>query len=204
LLLAARAHGLGTAGDLADYYRIPIGQARRRLAEMAASGTLREVKVAGWREPAYLHPEARRPRRIEAAALLSPFDPLIWHRPRTARLFAFHYRIEIYTPQARRRWGYYVLPFLLGDRLVARVDLKSDREARCLLVQAAHLEPRRNAQRTAQALAAELRTMASWLGLEDVAVRRRGRLSPALADALRSSPPRAAATASIAGSFPSL
>jgi len=185
LRLAARAHGLGTATDLADYYRMPIGEARRLLQDLAGSGELREVRVQGWRERAYLHPEARSPRRIEASALLSPFDPLIWHRPRTSRLFGFDYRIEIYTPRARRRWGYYVLPFLLGDRLVARVDLKADRGASRLRVEAAHLEPRTEADRVADALAPELLAMASWLGLESVAVRRRGRFAPALAAAMR-------------------
>jgi uncharacterized protein YcaQ len=186
LRLAARAHGVGTAADLADYYRMPIGEARRRLAEMAEAGDLSEARVEGWREPVFLHPEARRPRRIAAAALLSPFDPLIWHRPRTARLFGFDYRIEIYTPRARRRWGYYVLPFLFGDRLAARVDLKADRAARRLRVPAAHLEAGVDPGPVAEALAGELRAMADWLGLAGVTVGRRGRFAPALAAAVRS------------------
>jgi uncharacterized protein YcaQ len=142
LLLAARAHGIGTAADLADYYRMPVREARRPLAELLAAGELREVAVEGWREPAYLHARAERPRRVEASALLSPFDPVVWYRPRTARLFGFDYRLEIFLPREKRRWGYYVLPFLLGDRLVARVDLKSDRARRRLCVLAAHLEDR--------------------------------------------------------------
>jgi len=186
LRLAVRAHGIGTTTDLADYYRMPIGDARRRIGEMVQAGDLMESRVEGWREPVYMRPGARRPRRIEAAALLSPFDPLIWHRPRTARLFGFDYRIEIYTPRARRRWGYYVLPFLLGDRLVARVDLKADRQARRLRVLAAHLERGEEADRVAGSLGAELLAMAGWLGLDTVTVGRRGRFAPALAAAVRS------------------
>jgi uncharacterized protein YcaQ len=186
LHLAARAHGIGTAGDLADYYRMPIREARLRLGELADAGELHAVRVEGWREPAYLHPEARLPRRIEAAALLSPFDPVVWCRPRAARLFGFDYRVEIFVPQARRRWGYYVLPFLLGDRLVARVDLKADRAARRLLVPAAYLEPGSETGPVAAALAAELRTMATWLGLDAVAVGRRGDFARPLATAVRS------------------
>jgi uncharacterized protein YcaQ len=186
LRLAALSDGVGTAADLADYYRMPVREARVGLAELAASGTLREVRVEGWPEPAYLHAQARIPARIEAAALLSPFDPVVWYRPRTARLFGFDYRLEIFVPERQRRWGYYVLPFLLGDRLVARVDLKADRAARRLRVIAGYLEPGARAGPVARALAAELRTMARWLGLETVAVERRGDLARPLAAALRS------------------
>jgi uncharacterized protein YcaQ len=185
LRLAARAHGVGTAGDLADYYRMSITQARRDIAELVSAGELREVRVEGWREPAYLHPEAKRPARMDAAALLSPFDPVVWHRPRAARLFDFDYRIEIFVPEAKRRWGYYVLPFLLGDRLVARVDLKADRGKRLLLVPAAHLEPAAKPAVVAAALATELRLMAAWLGLDTVIVGQRGNLARRLADAVR-------------------
>jgi uncharacterized protein YcaQ len=182
---AARAHGVGTAADLADYYRMPIGEARPRLAELVAAGELREARVEGWREPAYLDPEARLPRRIDAAALLSPFDPVVWYRPRAERLFAFDYRIEIFVPQAKRKWGYYVLPFLLGDRLVARVDLKADRAGRCLLVPAAYLERGAEPGAVATALAAELQRMAAWLGLDSIAVGRRGDFVRPLAAAVR-------------------
>ena len=185
LCRAARAYGVGTADDLADYYRMPIRETRPRLAELVEAGELREVRVEGWRQPAYLHPEARVPKRIEAATLISPFDPLIWYRARVARLFDFEYRVEIFVPQAKRRWGYYVLPFLLGDRLTARVDLKADRTRRRLLVLAAHLEPHSQPEPVAHALAAELRTMAGWLGLESVVVERRGDFARPLAAAVR-------------------
>ena len=185
LRLAARAHGVGTAGDLADYYRMPIREARQRLAELVEARALREVKVEGWREIAYLHPEARLPRRIEAAALLSPFDPVVWYRPRAARLFGFDYRFEIFVPQAQRKWGCYVLPFLLGDRLVARVDLKADRSERRLLVLAAYLEPEAKPGVVADALATELRTLAMWLGFSSIVVGRRGNFARPLAAAIR-------------------
>jgi len=186
LRLSARAHGVGTADDLADYYRMPVREARPRLAELVEAGELRNVKVEGWRQPAYLDAKARVPGRIDAATLLSPFDPLIWYRARAARLFDFEYRVEIFVPQAKRRWGYYVLPFLLGDRLVARVDLKADRTNRRLLVLAAHIEPHAQPGPVAGALAAELRTMAGWLGLESVVVEQRGDLARPLAAAVRS------------------
>jgi uncharacterized protein YcaQ len=178
---AARGHGVGTAADLADYYRMPVREARPRLAELVAAGELDEVRVEGWREPAYLHPQARLPARIDASTLLSPFDPVIWFRARAARLFDFDYRVEIFVPREKHRWGYYVLPFLLGDRLVARVDLKADRSERRLLVPAAYLERGAEAGVVADALAAELRTLAGWLGLDSVAVGTRGDFARQLA-----------------------
>ncbi len=185
LRLAARSHGVGAAGDLADYYRMPIREARQRIAELVEAGELREVKIEGWREPAYLHPKAKLPSRIEASALLSPFDPVVWHRPRAARLFNFDYRIEIYTPQEKRRWGYYVLPFLFGERLAARIDLKADRAGQRLLVLAAYVEPGVEPGDVANALAAELRTMAEWLGLDSISVERRDGFARKLAVAVR-------------------
>ena len=150
-----------------------------------AIGELREVTVEGWPEPGYLDPAARDPGQIEAAALVSPFDPVVWHRPRAARLFGFEYRIEIWVPARLRKWGYYVLPFLLGDRLVARVDLKADRPGRRLLVRAAYREPDTDAGAVADPLAGELRVMAGWLGLDTVTVERRGPFARDLAVAVR-------------------
>jgi uncharacterized protein len=186
VLLAARANGVATAKDLADYYRMPPREARQRVAELSASGALREVRVEGWKEPAFLHPDARVPRAIDAAALLSPFDPVIWFRPRAERLFDLDYRIEIYVPREKRKYGYYVLPFLLGERFAGRVDLKADRVAGCLRVLGAFVEPHARADDVAPALARELRTMAAWLDLSDVSVARRGTLARALAAALGS------------------
>ena len=185
LRLAGRALGIATAADLADYYRMPIQEARPRLAELVEAGELREVRVEGWGAPAYLHREARVPRSIDAASLLSPFDPVVWYRPRAQRLFQFEYRIEIFVPQPQRKWGYYVLPFLLGERLVARVDLKADRAARRLRVLAAYLEPGADSGTVAQALASELATWAGWLGLDAVAVEKRSSFARALAAAVR-------------------
>jgi uncharacterized protein len=182
---AARAQGVGTADDLADYYRMPIREARPRITELVEAGELRQVQVEGWRQPAYLHPQAQAPQRIDAASLLSPFDPLIWYRKRAARLFDFDYRIEIFVPQPKRRWGYYVLPFLLGEKLVARVDLKADRTNGRLLVPAAYIEPHAKPGPVANALASELRTMADWLGLESIVVERRGDFVKPLDAALR-------------------
>ncbi len=190
--IAARALGIATATDLRDYFRMAAADTDPAIAALAEEGALLPVKVEGWPMQAYLHRDARRPRRVTAAALLAPFDPLVWDRARAERLFDFHYRIEIYTPAEKRAYGYYVLPFLLGERLVGRVCLKADRQARLLRVNSAHGEPGAPAE-TAEALAGELRAMAAWLELDDIELAPVGDLAPALADAL--APRRARASA---------
>ena len=184
LRIAARAHGIGTAKDLADYHRLNIPKARPLVEELADAGELVRVRVPGWTDAAFLDPDARQPRRVAARALLSPFDSLIWQRTRTQQLFGFRYRIEIYVPQPKRVHGYYVLPFLLGESLVARVDLKSDRKDSALLVQSAWGEVGIDERHVAAELADELRLMADWLGLERVVVRPKGDLHRNLARAV--------------------
>jgi uncharacterized protein YcaQ len=185
LALAGRALGVATVSDLCDYYRLNIPKSKAALAELVEAGRLAPVEVEGWSRPAYLDPQARRPRQISARTLLSPFDSLVWERDRTERLFGFRYRIEIYTPAAKRVYGYYVLPFLFGTELVARVDLKSDRKASALLVPAAWREPGVPGDEVAPELIVELRELADWLGLDRVVVGERGDLSAALARVAR-------------------
>ncbi|WP_167097379.1 DNA glycosylase AlkZ-like family protein [Amycolatopsis granulosa] len=177
---AATALGVASEPDLRDYYRLGPEASRRAVAELVEAGVLEQVEVRGWRGPAYRVAGARMPRKVTGRALLCPFDPLIWERARTERLFGFRYRIEIYVPEPKRVHGYYVFPFLLDGELVARVDLKSDREAGVLRVPGAFAEPGADVPRVAAELAGELRVMASWLGLGDVVVGERGDLAPVL------------------------
>ena len=180
VLRAATAHGIGTESDLRDYYRLQRSQTLPAIAELVAEGELEPVEVAGWDKPAYLRAGAATPRRIEGAALLCPFDPLVFCRPRIERIFDFHYRIEIYTPEHKRVHGYYVFPFLLDGELVGRVDLRAERAKGRLLVPGAFAEPGHGTAETAAALRDSLREMADWLELDDIVFGERGDLAPLL------------------------
>lgn len=180
---ASSAHGIGTIRCFADYFRVGVRPATAAVEELVRQSILEPVTVRGWDRPVFRHVEAKLPRKASGRALLSPFDSLVFERRRLQELFNFHYRIEIYTPPAKRKYGYYVLPFLLRDRLVARVDLKADRGRGNLLVRGSYAEPAAPAD-TAVELAAELWTMAAWLGLADVVVEPRGDLAAPLAAAV--------------------
>lgn len=180
---AARAHGIATLTCLADYFRLPSADARSAVTTLVDDGTLVQTRVAGWDRTAYLHHRAATNPRVWARALLSPFDPLVFERARTQNLFGFRYRIEIYVPRHKRQYGYYVLPFLLGNRLVARVDLKADRAGGKLIVHSAWAEPGAGSKMAGE-LAAELQLLSTWLELDDIAVARHGDLADALARAI--------------------
>jgi hypothetical protein len=184
---SAASLGVATLQDLADYYRMSTRDVAPRIRELVEEGVLQTVDVEGWSEPGYLARSARLPRRIRGASLLSPFDPVVWFRPRVERIFDFSYRIEIYVPKEKRRWGYYVLPFRLGDRLTARIDLKADRKNRVLQVQSAHPETGTDEEETVIALARELRSLAEWLQLESISVVSSDRFSRSLARSVTAS-----------------
>ncbi len=176
--LSSAALGVAAFAELRDYFRLPLADARRALAELVENGDLQTVGVDGWNSEAYMPKNQKIPRATpRCCALLSPFDPLVWQRTRAERLFGFSYRIEIYTPSPKRRFGYYVLPFLLGDRFAARLCLKSDRKRDTLLVNAAHGEDGADPAEASGALATELHDLARFLGLEKIRVGRKGNLS---------------------------
>lgn len=180
LKLASRAFGVATLHDLADYYRISARVAAPLVQNLVEEGELSPVRVEGWDEQAYLSSAARLPRSIAGVSLLSPFDPVVWFRPRAERLFDFHYRIEIYVPADKRRWGYYVLPFRVGDRIVGRVDLKADRQTQQLLVLNAHEEDSVDVDHCCESLATELHALKDWLGLDTIRIERTSRFSKRL------------------------
>ncbi|MDG2428714.1 MAG: crosslink repair DNA glycosylase YcaQ family protein [Acidimicrobiales bacterium] len=185
LEIAARCCGVGTAADLADYFRIKTRDVRLPLSELVESGRLVAASVEGWQDPAFLHPDAVCPQTVRARALLSPFDPVVWFRPRAERLFGFRYRIEIYVPQPKREYGYYVLPFLLGDQLVGRVDVKADRQARRLMARGVFAEADVDREHVATELSVELDRLAEFLGMDGVDIGERGNLASALRSARR-------------------
>jgi hypothetical protein len=179
--LSAQALGFGTEFDLRDYFRLPVNETKKAIADAVEAGILLPVTVEGWKAPAFLHGGAKIPRKVSASALVSPFDPICWDRPRAERLFNFHYRIELYTPAPKRKFGYYVLPFLHSDGFGGRVCLKADRENGVLLANRSHIEPGLDHEDVATALAAELQRMSNWLGLGKVHVGASGNLASELA-----------------------
>jgi uncharacterized protein YcaQ len=184
LNLSARALGIATERDLRDYFRLPVAETKTAIAQLLDAGNIETVSVDGWQQPAYLARNAELPARATRSALLSPFDPLVWNRERAARVFGFNYRIEIYTPAAKRVYGYYVLPFLMKGRMAGRVCLKSDRQAGTLRVNASHVEPGHHPEDTAIELARQLERLADWLGLRHIHAAPQGNLSTHLAHTL--------------------
>ena len=180
LVRSAAALGVGTAADLIDYYRLPVREGRVRLGEVLEAGAIETVTVQGWTEPAYLHPTARLPRSVDSLTVLSPFDPIVWNRDRAARLWGFDYRIEIYVPAPKRIYGYYVLPVLDGERLVARLDLKTDRAEGVLRVLGAFAEPDVDRSELAERLRPHLHDLANFVGVADARYGARGDLMAAL------------------------
>jgi uncharacterized protein YcaQ len=187
---AAKSLGVATLQDMADYFRMTPTKIAPLIDDLVNAGELSLVRVEDWNDQAYLSSEAKLPRQITGESLLSPFDPVVWFRPRALRLFDFHYRIEIYVPAAKRKWGYYVLPFRVGDQIVARVDLKADRKNKCLLVLAVHEEAHIELRLCIESLARELNSLKSWLALEQICVRRHNSISKRLAIAVQSQMPR--------------
>jgi uncharacterized protein len=185
IVLSAHALGVATEADLRDYFRLPIAEGRKAVADAVSSGALETVDVEGWKQKTYVPRGSTVPTTAGGNALLSPFDPIVWNRDRAERLFDFHYRIELYTPQTKRKFGYYVLPFLQGEKLSGRLCLKSDREAGVLLVNEAHIEDGNDQGETASTMAVELKRMAAWLGLKSVRVGRKGKLATTLRAALK-------------------
>jgi uncharacterized protein YcaQ len=195
LQISAAALGVATLRDLRDYFRLPTADAASRSTELVEEGVLMPVSVEGWKQQGFLHRDAQQTARVDVAALLSPFDSLIWERQRTERIFDFHYRLEIYTPLAKRKHGYYVLPFLLGDKLVARVDLKSNRQDCALEVRGASVEAGVSEKAIAPALYEHLQALASWLELDQVKlISRRGDLLRALRNHRSINRPRSSPT----------
>ena len=172
LIRSTIAQGVATASDLADYYRQKLATVKPLIDELLEEGELRAVEVEGWMEKAFVHHKAKLPKELHATALLSPFDSLVWCRPRNERLFNFHYRIEIYTPKEKRKFGYYVLPFMMNGEMVGRVDMKADRSSGVLRAQRVHTEKGVKRSSINEALTAELAVMATWLGLDRVQIGR--------------------------------
>jgi uncharacterized protein len=178
--LSGAALGVGTEFDLRDYFRLPVADAHRAVKDAAEAGILTPVAVEGWKPQAYLHQSAKIPRKVHTSALVTPFDPICWDRKRTERLFNFHYRIELYTPALKRKFGYYVLPFLMGETFAGRVCLKADRESGTLRANAIHHEIDVDPAETAEKLGIEIKRMAGWLNLPNIEIRKSGNLAAAL------------------------